>query len=112
MQTKFWIKCGEVIGLQLHKKHKRWKQCRWCGNTFLPKHNKQAYCDVVCKHISRQKYNSDWMRKYRIQHRSGEIVNDRSILNIGTGSLGEHCELDCSVELRKVELELKNLGLK
>ena len=105
-----------IIGLQFHNQfhnqHKRWKQCKWCGYTFLPHHNKQAFCDQTCKYISRQNYKSNWMRQRRIQHRSGEVVNDRAILNLGTGALGEHCEVDCSVEISKIRKELRSLGLK
>ena len=112
IQTKLWVRRGVVIGLQLHHHYKRWKTCKWCGNTFLPQHNKQAYCDNICKHISRQNYKSKWMYNRRVRNRNGNIINDRAILNVGTGGLGEHSSKDFSVEHRKIMKEMRELGLK
>ena len=84
----------------------------WCGKTFLPHHNKQAYCDYVCRQISRQRYKSNWNYHRRIQNRDGLVVNDRAILNVGTGSLSEHPCSNERVELKKIQKELREIGLR
>ena len=111
-QTRFYIRRGKVVGLIMNGRHKQWKHCKWCGHTFLPSHNKQAYCDPTCKTVSRQNYKNRWMYTWRIKVRHGEILNDRSILNVGTGGLGEHrCSVD-GVEHRKILKEMRELGLR
>lgn len=112
IQTKLLIEKGVIIGLLLKNKRKKWKTCKWCRKTFLPLANKQAYCDDTCRHISRQQYKSNWMYHQRVLERNGEIVNDRSILNVGTGNLGGHRCKSFSVEHEKVLKELKEFGLK
>lgn len=112
IQSIYWIKQDHIIGFIIGEKHRRWKECKWCGNTFNPHHNKQSYCDKVCQSLSRQKYKSNWMYRNRIRQRNGDLFDDRSILNVGTGGLGEHCEVDNVVEHRKIIGELRRLGLR
>ena len=52
------------------------------------------------------------MNSWRIRSREGSIVNDRAILNVGTGGLGEHMQHDFRAEQQKVRKELKELGLR
>ena len=112
IQTKLLIENGVIIGLLLHNKRKKWKTCKWCGHTFMPQHNKQAFCDNICRDISRQKYKSDWMYNRRLQNRNGFIINDRSILNVGTGGLGEHRCKEEEMEYKKIQKEFRTLGLR
>ena len=112
-QARLYIQGRMIIGLIFPHNHKRkFKKCKWCGNSFIPHHNSQAFCDNICRNISRQKYKSDWMNSWRIRSREGSIVNDRAILNVGTGGLGEHMQHDFRAEQQKVRKELKELGLR
>lgn len=111
-QTKFYILQGSIIGLILHHHKRRWKSCKWCGHTFMPHHNKQAFCDNTCRQISRQSYKSSWNYHRRVLERNGDIVNDRSILNVGTGGLSEHPSLDMREEYNKIRKELSDLGIR
>ena len=112
VQTRLYIERGVIKGLLLNNHTKKWKRCKWCNHTFIPVANKQQYCDDTCRHIARQQYKSNWMYHQRVLERSGEIVNDRSILNLGTGNLGEHSSKIFSVEHEKIQRELRELGLK
>jgi len=104
-QTIFYIIQNMIVGLD----HHRWKQCKWCEKTFMPYHNKQAFCDDTCRTLYRSRYKSDWMYHRRNLEREGHIVNDRSILNVGTGGLGEH-RRDCfEDEMKEVRKELKKI---
>ena len=111
MQTKFYIQRGVIIGLLLHNSKKRWKQCTWCNHHFLPHHNKQVYCDKTCKRLQRQKYKRDWNYRRRILEREGHVINDKAILNVGTGGLGEHPCSSFAEEIRRIKHEKRRLRL-
>lgn len=112
IQTTLWIQNKQIIGLHFQQHYRRWKTCMWCGKTFIPHHNKQTYCDKICRQISRQRYKSNWNYHRRIQNRDGLVVNDRAILNVGTGGLSEHRCKEEEMEYKKIQKEFRTLGLR
>ena len=75
----------------------------------MPHHNKQAFCDDICRSLYRGRYKSNWMYKRRKLESEGHIVNDRSILNVGTGGLGPHRRQNFEEEHEEILVELKKL---
>ncbi len=110
--TQFYIVNGEIVGLMYAGHRKRWKQCKWCPSTFLPQHNKQKYCSKTCRQLQRRAYKSKWQLHRRYQEQNGVIINDRNILNVGTGRLGEHCCSNWKKEQNSINKELREIGLR
>ena len=110
--SEFLIVKDRIVGLIVGKARRRWKRCKWCGKTFMPHHNKQAYCDRVCQRLKRQKYKRDWNYKRRCLERDGMIINEKSILNVGTGGLGMHRHNSDAREHHEVLKELRRIGLR
>lgn len=89
-----------------------WKECDWCGVFFIPHHNKQVCCSKTCRQLRRASYMSKYKYRRRILEREGVLVNDRGILNVGTGGLSGHRCNNFSEEIRKVRQEMKERGLR
>jgi len=111
-QTTLRIENNHIIGLYIHNRKIKWKQCKWCNHTFLPEHNKQAYCDATCRSVARQTYTSRWIYHRRKQEQNGDYINDKNVLNIGTGGLGQHRASTDEEEYKKIQGELKRIGIK
>ena len=110
--SQFMIVDNEIVGLKWDMHRKRWKNCLWCNTTFLPHHNKQKYCSKLCRTLQRRAYKSRWQLHRRYQEQNGVIINDRNILNVGTGRLGEHRCNNFRKEENSIRKELKELGLR
>lgn len=118
VQTKFTILHNQIIGIRSGSRtltrftKPLEKKCKWCGRPYKPTHNRQTYCNEACKHYSELERINNHMRRKRIKQRNGYLVNDRAILNVGTGGLGKHRDPDFSEEHRKIMCELHRCGLR
>lgn len=87
------------------------KYCKICGDPIYGRARK--YCPN-CK----RKEHLEMMHKYYIDHTSrwqydGEYYkNRRGVQLCGTGGLGNKMDEDFDEELKKIEKEMMNLGLK
>lgn len=101
-----------ITGITWGGKTRSWKICQWCNNTFLPHANRQTYCDDTCRELARTTYKRNWMYHYRKKIQNGEIIDPRSILNVGTGNLGQHRLENYDEEHEKILEELNKIGLR
>ena len=108
----FLIENKRIIGLMWGVHRQRWKHCQWCRTTFLPHHNKQKYCSKLCRKLQRRAYKSRWQLHRRYMEQNGVIINDRNILNVGTGKLGEHRYKNYNRERNSILKEMQEIGLR
>ena len=119
MQLVFKIKDNKIIDyvkksdgevpVETRKKYKESK-CGWCGKVFTPTHSHNLYCSKQCRYYSDLEHNNQ--RKIRYRKRFHGMFNDRAILNVGTGGLGQHAKKNFEDEARIIRNEMKKLGLK
>lgn len=79
-------------------------KCKWCGNEFKKRHNRQMYCSEECRRYARLEQNAEWMRNYRREY--------SQIKTIGSGMLGKHPRkvfLDEHITIRR---EMRRLRFK
>ena len=81
------------------------KQCCWCHYAFKPKNNAEKYCSKSCRNFA--KAEQDMINKRKQRKKSYYYEN-----SLGTGNLGLHRDKNFDNEQKKVEKELKNIGIR
>lgn len=111
VQSVFIIRGGTIKGWQItNQKQYKPKKCKYCGNKFIPTHSHNLYCSEKCRGNSDKEHTEERVRRYRKRYHG--VFNDRAILNVGTGGLGEHRSKSFNVEQKKIMKELRELGLR
>ena len=113
VQLVFHIQKGDIVGCckpiqPIVTKSFAEKKCNYCGQPFKPYHSHNLYCSRECRSNSDKEHTEKRVREYRKRY----THNDRSILNVGTGELGEHALTDFEEEHRKIQNEFRHLRLR
>ena len=86
------------------------KFCKICGCVIYGKARK--YCDTCKREVHLNQMHDFYCRNTKDWQYMGKYWSQQSFGKCGTGSLGEHASNDHDKELKKVEKEMLNLGLK
>lgn len=122
IQTKFHIEKGTITGIQQDKTIKiiiiqtnkpqyKPKKCKWCNTTYTPTSSHNLYCSDDCRILARQKYGRDRITKFRKKYK--DVLNTLTkYLTLGTGNLGKHRATTDEEEYKKIQKELKIIGIR
>jgi len=85
-------------------------KCKWCGEEFEKKHNRQMYCNEYCSKEAERENT----RKRRIKHyyRYKNIMHEEQKYGLGSGFLSIHRYTDESKEFTAIQNEMKRLKIK
>ena len=85
------------------------KKCKWCGEEFVKKHNRQVYCCNDCSKYARQEKNRGYFRKY--YHKYKEVLPNKEKYGLGTGNLSMHRNTNFNQEILVIQREMKKLKI-
>lgn len=87
-------------------------KCKWCGQLFLKKHNKEQYCSKRCRHESQLESKRKYQNEY---NRRNKTYNTRNYNLTRLGSKGTSSRTkpkkNFDDELRSIKQEKRLLGL-
>ncbi|MEA4957563.1 MAG: hypothetical protein VB038_07540 [Methanobrevibacter sp.] len=75
-------------------------KCKWCGEEFEKKHNREEYCCEEHRRYARQEQKIQYNRKYR-----KNIIKDDYYYGLGSGGLGQHMNNNFNIELKLIKKE-------
>lgn len=84
--------------------------CKWCGEEFIKKHNRQVYCSSQCSKYARQEKNRGYFRKY--YHKYKETMSEEQRCGLGTGYLSMHRNNNFNQEFLAIKKEMEKLKIK
>ena len=82
-------------------------KCKWCGNTFTKKHNRQVYCTKKC--AKEAKKEQDQKHRLRWVNKNKETLYQTQL---GTRTIGPHKNPNDEKEAEIVQNEIRRIGLK
>lgn len=101
------------------------KQCKWCGRTFTPKHNRQIYCTTpieiqvngqtiitTCRDEAHKEQKKLYKRRYDKQYRKYEYYYPNNNTLGTTNPSSQHMKENIYEEYTSIQHELKRLGLR
>lgn len=86
------------------------KECKWCGNEFIKKHNRQMYCNEYCSNEAEKENRRIRDRKY--YHRYKNVMHEEKRCGLGSGLLSMHRHENDIRELIAVQKEMRRMGLR
>ena len=91
------------------KTHTNTTTCRYCGKAFIKTHGNQKYCSKTCSDNMIREQNSTAALKYYYRRR--KTRGGDKAWGLGSGGLGAHMHPNYTIELEKIENEMKRLRL-
>ena len=101
------------------------KQCKWCGRTFTPKHNRQIYCSnpitievngethtTTCREEAHKEQKKLYKRRYDKQYRKYEYYYPNNNILGTTNPSSQHMKENIYEEYTSIQHELQRLGLR
>ena len=83
-------------------------ECEYCHTPFTPSHGNQKYCSPVCQYNAELEQNAN--SRVKSYHKNKKRGGDK-FWGMGSGGLGPHRHEDPSLELLKIQNEMKRLNL-
>lgn len=106
-------KAKKVLDQQYYNKKQEEKTleiavCGYCKTQFIKNHGNQIYCSEKCQYHAELENNAD--ARMKSYHKNKKRGGDK-FWGIGSSGLGPHRHEDYSLELTKIQNEMRRLNL-
>jgi len=84
--------------------------CKWCGQPFIKKHNRQMYCSEEHRRYARQEQQKNYY--HRTKNIFKHLRKDDKYFGLGSGGISAHANSDFCIEGGTIKKEMKRLNLR